>query len=360
MQSAAGRYGFLDGLRGWGAVFVLLYHVFCDVLPPHAPIARTMSLLIPFNGVFAVYVFFIVSGFSLTIDYLVRGDLSALTRIAAGRYLRLAIPVFLACLVVHLALLWGLIGPPSERLPVFQQAIHFEPTTSHLFRFAFFDVFFNYQNSDTYIRPLWTMSYELIGSFIVLAAALVLRPLKARLLILLILLGVLLNIPALALFALFPIGFLLADALNRGWLDDRPFLGSILLAAGASIPLLLPHSPRLWELAAVAVVCGSISIPRVRRFLENPTSLHLGKICFPLYLMHGPVMWIVGDPLTRNFGHTIGLRLSVDLLVVAISFAASYAFLPANNLGIWLARRAGAMAAAGIALARLARASPTR
>src|SRR6266508_664015 len=171
-HSTPARFGFLDGLRGWGAVFVLLFHVLCDGLPPYPPIAEMLSLFVPFNGRFAVYVFFIVSVFSLTIDYLIRGNPVSLAKMAVGRYLRLAVPVFFACLVVHLAMLAGLIAAPSERLPIFQQMIRFEPTAAHLFRFSLFDVFFNYRYADTYIGPLWTMSYELVGSFIVMATVL--------------------------------------------------------------------------------------------------------------------------------------------------------------------------------------------
>jgi Acyltransferase family len=183
-HSTPARFGFLDGLRGWGAVFVLLFHVLCDRLPPYPPIAEMLSLFVPFNGKFAVYVFFIVSGFSLTIDYLIRGNPVSLAKMAVGRYLRLAVPVFFACLVVHLAMLAGLIAAPSERLPIFQQMIRFEPTAAHLFRFSLFDVFFNYRHADTYadtyIGPLWTMSYELVGSFVVMATVLALRPAPMR------------------------------------------------------------------------------------------------------------------------------------------------------------------------------------
>ena len=106
-----GRIGFLDGLRGWGSVFVLLYHVFSDGLPIDKVTAARLMLLVPFNGLLAVLVFFIVSGFALSFRYLKDGRGDQLAKIAAGRYLRLAIPVFVACLLVHLAMLAGLVDP---------------------------------------------------------------------------------------------------------------------------------------------------------------------------------------------------------------------------------------------------------
>jgi peptidoglycan/LPS O-acetylase OafA/YrhL len=52
----------------------------------------------------AIFVFFLVSGFSLSIDYLDRGDVSRWIRALAGRYFRLAIPIFFASLIVHVAM----------------------------------------------------------------------------------------------------------------------------------------------------------------------------------------------------------------------------------------------------------------
>ena len=87
--SEAGRLRFLDGLRGWAAVVVLLHHVFIDGLPANGFMAdRTLWAKVFFvNGTLAVCVFFVISGFSLSIRYLDRGDGGTLARIAAGRYL---------------------------------------------------------------------------------------------------------------------------------------------------------------------------------------------------------------------------------------------------------------------------------
>jgi peptidoglycan/LPS O-acetylase OafA/YrhL len=96
MQRGATRLRFLDGLRGWAAVVVLLHHVFIDGLPANALMAdRSLWAKVFFlNGTLAVSVFFVISGFSLSIRYLETGNGSALGRIAAGRYLRLALPIF--------------------------------------------------------------------------------------------------------------------------------------------------------------------------------------------------------------------------------------------------------------------------
>lgn len=60
------RLPVLDGLRGWGAIFVLLFHVFSEGLPVTAESGAFLRLLLPFSGLYAVLVFLVVSGISLS------------------------------------------------------------------------------------------------------------------------------------------------------------------------------------------------------------------------------------------------------------------------------------------------------
>src|SRR5579872_4759055 len=190
-QSAPGTGGrarlhFLDGLRGWAALVVLLHHVFVDGLPPNALMAdRALCGKVVFlNGMLAVCIFFVISGFSLSIRYFETGDRRGLGRIAAGRYLRLALPIFAICAITYVLLLVGLIAPAGQRPPPLDQFLTFVPRIDHLLNFSSWKVFFAYSDADTYDPPLWTMSYELYGSFLVFALALCLRPSRSRSLIL--------------------------------------------------------------------------------------------------------------------------------------------------------------------------------
>src|ERR1700722_572978 len=80
MERGTTRLRFLDGLRGWAAVVVLLHHVFIDGLPANALMAdRSLWAKVFFlNGTLAVSVFFVISGFSLSIRYLETGNGSGL------------------------------------------------------------------------------------------------------------------------------------------------------------------------------------------------------------------------------------------------------------------------------------------
>jgi peptidoglycan/LPS O-acetylase OafA/YrhL len=293
----------------------------------------------------AVLLFFVVSGFSLSVRYLADGDIRPWLKIAAGRYLRLAIPIFAACLLVHIVMVCGLVGPPTERLAKFSGFFNFDPTLAHLLKFSLFDVFFDYSSLETYVGPLWTMSVELSGSFAVLAAVVVFRPLPFRSLFLLALAGLIVWLaPAnsnTAMLALFAVGAAMADWFNRGWLDAVPKpVGFMLLLIGCLVPVLLPYSITAWGLIGTSsLTLGCIAVSRIRNWLSGPVSAHLGKISFPLYLMHGPVLCFVGEPLMRHFGHGLALKILIEMAVVVLSFAAAYAFWPVNEFAISTARR---------------------
>jgi peptidoglycan/LPS O-acetylase OafA/YrhL len=335
------RLRFLDGLRGWGAVVVLLYHVFSQGLPIDTAFGASLQYFVPFNGMLAVFVFFVVSGFSLSVRYLADGNIQSWFRIAAGRYVRLVIPIFVACFIVHLVMASGFLVPPAERLAGFDRFLTFDSTIGHLLKFSFFDVFFNYRFSDTYIGPLWTMSIELSGSFVVLLSVLAVRPLPFRFLFLLGLACLILLLASTPMLALFAIGAALADGFNRGWIDAVPKLAAIvLLSIGCLLPVLLPYSVTAWGVfGASPLTLGCIAIPSIRNWLSGPVSGHFGRISFPLYLVHGPVLSLVGEPLMRNFGEGLILKVIIQLVIVALAFAFAYAFLPINEFAIRLAHR---------------------
>ena len=344
LEKLVERLRFLDGLRGWGAVVVLFFHVFSDGLPLNASFGAALYYLIPFNGMVAVFVFFVVSGFSLSARYLADGDIHPWLRIVAGRYVRLVIPIGAACLIVHMVMVSGFIAPPAERLAKFDRFLTFDPTIAHLLKFSLFDVFFSYNFFQSYIGPLWTMSVELAGSFVVLLAILVVRPLPYRVLCLFLLIGLILWLAPtenISMLALFPLGAVVADCFNRGWITAIPrSVAIVFLSISCLGPIALPYSVAVWGLViTLPLILGCVAIPEIRNYLSGATSAHLGKISFPLYLMHGPVLYFLGEPLIRHFGSGLLLKVSIQIVVVVLSFFAAYAFWPINEVAIGLAHR---------------------
>ena len=348
MASETGRLRFLDGLRGWAAVVVLLHHVFIDGLPANSFMAdRTLWAKVFFlNGTLAVCVFFVISGFSLSIRYLDRGDGSALARIASGRYLRLAVPIFAICAITHVLLLLGLIAPAALRPPPLDAFLTFTPATEQLLSFSLLKVFVAYSAAETYDPPLWTMSYEFYGSFIVFAVVALLRPLQLRTLALGVLFAALAALQS--FFALFVAGILIADiSLHRARPAAANRTGAALCVAGLLL-VLLPSTRfgPVYVGGATCLTAGAIFCAPVRRFFESRLSGFLGWISFPLYLVQAAVIYAIAP---RGLALMASLdvapemqRWIVGVAILPIAILCAVAFCPINDLAVTLSRRFGA------------------
>jgi peptidoglycan/LPS O-acetylase OafA/YrhL len=167
------RKHFLDGIRGWASVMVVLAHVLRGIAIPAAPSYDKKFLLFVSDGTLAVYIFFVVSGFALSAAYFETGKSKLLTNTALRRYPRLTLPIFLSSFLAFLVLQFGLVF--SHQAAVFANSafwlgtfFNFLPSFSDFLRFSLFDVYFNYDGTRTYNPALWTMSIELSGSMFVL------------------------------------------------------------------------------------------------------------------------------------------------------------------------------------------------
>jgi len=348
MESEAKRVRFLDGLRGWAAIVVLLHHIFIDGLPANAVMAdRALWAKVFFvNGTLAVCVFFVVSGFSLSIRYLDTGDESGLARLAAGRYFRLALPIFAICAITHALLLGGIIPPAAQRPAPLDLFLTFTPTVERLLNFSLCNVFVAYSGADTYDPPLWTMSYEFFGSFMVFAIVASLRASRLRTAVLAAL------FLALAAwqtyFALFVAGILIAEVFRqRAPSAATERAGAALCVAG----LLLVLLPNAWfglvyVAGATALTAGAAFSTPVRRFFENRLSGFLGWISFPLYLVQAAVIYAFSlhalDALASLGFAPATQRWIVGAATFPIAILFAVMFCPINDWAVAASRRFGA------------------
>jgi len=166
------RLDYLDGLRGWAALSVVIFHCTWELFGSFLPLVRTSYASLLNDGNLAVYIFFVLSGLVLSHGFLVTSDVARLQRLAIGRYLRLAIPIAAASLICLLLLEYGLmfntdavkvVGRPDWLGMPYQMA----PSVLSWARFFSFDVFFHYDFYSSYDSVLWTMPIELTGSYIV-------------------------------------------------------------------------------------------------------------------------------------------------------------------------------------------------
>src|SRR5262249_43581869 len=99
---------------------------------------------------------------SLSIGYLQTGDERGLARMAAGRYVRLALPIFAICAITYLLLILNIIPPAAQRPSPLDVFATFTPTLNGLFEFSLFGKFVFRSHAESYNPPLWTMFYEFL------------------------------------------------------------------------------------------------------------------------------------------------------------------------------------------------------
>lgn len=341
------RLHYLDGLRGWGALAVVFYHCFVDGFPA-GPWAPAHLWRIPlFNGGLAVLLFFAVSGFALSAGYVRTHDRLDLARLAIGRYVRLVVPVAAACAIVFVLLKTGIIPHWDDRPTPFDKMLRFDPSLGDLVSFALWGVFFDYSSEVTFIGPLWTMPIELAGSFIVFGLLAALGNFRHRLILFGIVFAVLFAMRS--FYCLFVAGLVIAELQQRSGPRKLWRPGSGLILAGILLAAIGFRTVEIayYHLAApIVVLAGVTMFPPAQAFLGNGVSRFLGRISFPLYLIHGPVMLAVSLHLLEALqAEGIGAptaRLVTAGATVPLAILASSVLLPANDAAMRLSRRFGA------------------
>lgn len=335
----------LDGLRGLGALIVLFWHVAVLYFPTAAwgkPIStaawwealfHSSPAWILVSGGFAVELFFVISGYVLTVGYFRSKDLPAVCRRVIGRWPRLALPASVASL--SFVTLWYLsTTPPTDLLwhvAVGTGAIADYPEVIFyprdygvvgVFRNVFWTPWFTVPDFiSLYDNVLWTMYVELSGSLgamflaVVLGAATSKRVAAAGIMI----------AAAITLFAA-PSGygvyfslFLTGTAIAAydPIVSERPHRWhTVALVAlfgvgvvmggynGAGLSRLLsplelssnviPGAVLIKGVGAAFVFLAVMNSRLIADWFASRPLVWLGRVSFSLYLFHTLVIWVVG------------------------------------------------------------------
>ncbi len=339
-ETSNNKLVFLESLRGLAALFVVLGHLkiaFFPTLDTNFHPANTdisaaspsyswgisfLTLLI--SGIYPVRLFFFLSGFVLSISYFRRKDIAVLTSAALRRYPRLMLPA-LTSIIFAWALLQLHAYHNSEAAALMQQDAasplyqHYPHQTLTLFQAVVQGVsgtFFSF-NMDTSLNGvLWTMPIELAGSFFVFSFLALVGSIKKRFLI-----YVLIAVPLLHFRSqIYTLDFLLGVALSdlfvyceiAGIKHQLSFWWAILIFSGGCLlgPLsiaygdmektsyltfspfhLISNVPTFASFLIVGAACFS---PIIRSVLEHSIISFFGRISFPLYLFHIPILGTMG------------------------------------------------------------------
>ena len=350
-----GRVDVLDGIRGWAAFSVVVFHFTWELFGVIEPAFRNPVTAFFLDGELAVAVFFVLSGAALSVSYFNGGGEAAVLKMAVKRYPRLFIPILAACMIVfaleRLGLVYnvsaGAIVQRSDWLGSFQ---HPALSLYDVLRYSLVDVFWTRGNGDI-IPFLWTMKLEFVGSIAVFALLLSVRSLPSYRAVFWSIFAVLAVIPHVGLnqLACFVAGMCLADMRARGrfaHLQTRlpSLLAWMLLVAVAALDASqhLQGSPFFRAFFAVALLMIIFANPRIEAFFANPLSRLLGKLSFSLYLMQYPVMISITSWLIVHFGAS-GLQnpmvvLTIVMVSVGLCLVAAIAFEPVERFTHFVCR----------------------
>ncbi|MGI3775787.1 MAG: acyltransferase family protein [Janthinobacterium lividum] len=401
------RVAWLDGLRGLAALQVVVLHYMAAFLPAIGLVQSGMArrswegwfihtpLFFPFDGYFAVFIFFLLSGVALDLSF--RARPRAVVQGASRRTIRLGIPMTAAVALGALLLLaWpeahrhaaaltgsqGWLGAVSPDRVTLGAVLH---------QVAFEGMLMGYSNvsplpgilvapfhlselTQSLNAPLWTMHVEFLGSLLVLLLVF-LRSMAGRLMHALacIAVPVILGPSPLVLFV---IGHAGATMLT-GRLAHRRIAavcGVAMLCLGVGLDThaawpgtallqgILPGGPpeqstnllRLQLMCcAVLVFVGVALLPGAHALLRTRTAQWLGRMSFSLYLVHFPILFTVVSALFVQLSRFLpfgAAAAGASLVGVAITVPAAMGFRRWMDApAVRLSRRVGARTRASVA-----------
>jgi peptidoglycan/LPS O-acetylase OafA/YrhL len=295
------RLEFLDGLRGWGALMVFLYHLIVQLLFNTAPPYKSNYLAFLLDGDFAVFIFFVLSGFVLSIKFVVSPGKYSLTQAVIARYFRLMLPIIITSFVAYMLMVAHAMYNVPASVPANAPQwlgvyFNFEPTLAYFLQFNLYYVFFNFNPGANFNPVLWTIAYEFTGSMLVYLMIGFFRHTKHQSYFVPVAFIVLFNLFNNPIIACFAIGYVLAELYvayslrlqSKAWVS---WLATALFALPVvcSTFFRTGHHFYLALLASALVLAVSFSNP-LKHFFSNKVSRFLGRISFPLYLIHLPLI----------------------------------------------------------------------
>lgn len=321
------RLEYVEGYKGFACLCVMLSHffaAFCNVWVTSLPERQhtgawfetwigTTPLNLFYNGNFGVRVFFITSGFVLSYAFFKNGNEMYLKKGAVKRYFRLFLPVVLVNIITYLLMKGGLlfhqeaamISKSYDWLGAFN---NFEPSLYGVLKEAFFGNFFT--NTATYVGPLWTMTYEMLGTLLVFAFLALFGKQKVRYVLYVIFVVMFQE----SNYSHFIVGMALCDLMTNGeaFLEKyRKSKWAVILTVivglfFSSYPSGTDPSITMYRwfnlnqfmdtvtvyhfIGATLLFFAILNSTLLQKFFEWKPFLFLGKYSFGLYLVHWPVM----------------------------------------------------------------------
>lgn len=347
------RHEYLDSLRGFAAILVVINHYVAAFYPPLIfgggdlynmnPELGRLFFLPPLSlltaGHFAVCIFFILSGYVLSFKFIgARYTADVFIYALVKRPFRLGgivlITVFISALLWSSGLYFNVLIPENAN-----SAMWLNKFWNGEFKQGQFliDVCFNlFSHCSNYNAPLWTIKMELYGSFMVFAYLLVFSQFKHRWVVILMVMYLLSG----TLYMVFFIGVLLADInkYHHDWIAKYtryfffPSIGlSIFLAGypynvaeetlGRTVYSIFPIELKYFYpiLAATLLFVIVLGERKLQQLLAHSLFLKLGNISYSVYAIHFLILGSFSSWLFININVFFGYDASF-LIMLIVSF----------------------------------------
>ena len=372
------RINYLDGIRGWASLAVLLSHILMCFLVLSTPflqynearIAKDIStynyidiiigVILRFitDGHLAVLIFFVLSGYALS-----AGNLNLhrrnLALAATARYFRLMIPILFTSLIAYLLCKFNLmfnaeVATTPERSSNWLGTFYkFEPNIKDAIKFSLFDVFFRYDSSKTYNSSLWTIPIEILGSFMIYSYLGIFRSTEKIHIKLAAMI-------AIALFAINPLlfcffaGYLISELNNNksyGEFIWRPIqrwgnlISLAMFLACAFLSTFFRDNDFRTSIFASGIVLSISLSPTLKTFFQNKYSIFLGKISFPLYLIQIPIICSWSSYLYLKLP-ALGFSITTSNLInfistIILAMVSAFILLPIEKISVRHSKKIG-------------------
>lgn len=324
----------LEATRGIAALIVVVHHFFLGFAPSVTgllPELRTPSSIIGnwyyvfFSGDAAVNFFFVLSGFVLCWGYFHHRDHASLKRSVIKRWPRLAGPVLVTTVVSYCLFKLGAyhfseaaLLTKSPWLGTFAFAGWTPEFTPNIFKAIIQGLTTFFSGDATYNSNLWTMRPEFLGSLVVfLLGSLMVGIFSFQYAIVLAPLFLVWALGSNVYFFPFVLGLFLA-----AWMVSQPkirtmglsialvFIACGLYLLGYEIatkdyawtvfikhPVLLVSNIKVvfHSIGAALIIFAVMQSPKIFQLLNGRVGFYLGKLSFPLYLVHTLVICSVSS-----------------------------------------------------------------
>lgn len=354
IKPQSSRFVALEGVRGLAAIVVVIHHYLLAFYPAlifgpsviqHSRFEDNIfstPLTLAFAGTFAVAIFFVLSGFVLTVGFFQTKRPEIIKKLAAKRYLRLMIPALATTLLVLLLIKLGALGllqnvTAITNSPWLAGDLDFNANILNAIYSGTVGIFT--EGSSQYNNVLWTMLTEFVGSFLVFGFVLLFGTYHHRWMAYVVAILLTFN----SWFLPFILGMGIADLYVSGYLEKLkknryktyflvptalilgayPISGAEFSYYGFMNTLLsgtgIDGRMCLLTLGATLLILAVVTSKKLSEWLGQPRVSVLGKYTFALYLIHIPILYSVVFLAFMGFYPLLGYNLAaLAAFVVAI------------------------------------------